>query len=175
MDHSVKYRSMKKGEERDVIERVEQVFHQFVAPLFNNEGVTEFMKYADPHALAERIKGESFVLVAESEGEIIGIIEIRKYSHISLFFIKRENQCKGVGRELVRKAVQKCKAVNCDLIELTVNASPNAVSAYHALGFLQRDEEKCANGIRFVPMSLAIDTRVAPASIAGGRRPGGLR
>jgi GNAT superfamily N-acetyltransferase len=175
MGRPVKYRSMKKEEERDVIELVEQVFHQFVAPLFSNEGATEFMKYADPDALAERIKGGSFVLVAESEREIIGIIEIRKESHISLFFIKREYQCKGVGRELVSKAVQKCKAVNSDLTELTVNASPNAVSAYHALGFLQRDEEKYTNGIRFVPMSLAIDTRVAPASIAGGRRPGGHR
>jgi hypothetical protein len=41
-----------------------------------------------------------------------------------------------IGRELLVRAVQKCKAANSDFIELTVNASPNAVSAYHGLGFL---------------------------------------
>jgi GNAT superfamily N-acetyltransferase len=158
MDHSVNYRVMKPGEEGQVIDLVSGVFYQFVAPLFSDEGVTEFMKHADPLALAERIKGDQFVNVAESDGEIIGIIEIREHRHISLFFIKQQHQRKGIGRELLSRAVQKCISTNPELTELTVNSSPNAVSAYRALGFVQRDEEKTVNGIRFMPMSLKINT-----------------
>ncbi len=157
MDHSVNYRLMKAGEEGQVIDLVTRVFHQFVAPLFNDEGVTEFIKYTTPHALAERIIDDHFVLIAESKGNIIGIIEIRKNCHIALFFVRQEHQRKGIGKDLLSRAVRACIAARPDLAELTVNASPNAVAAYQSLGFIQRDEEKTVNGIRFVPMSLEID------------------
>ena len=151
------YRLMKTGEEDPVIDLVSGVFREFVAPLYSDEGVREFMKYADPLALAERIKRNHFVQIAESDGEIIGVIEIRKYNHISLFFVMQEHQCKGIGKELLRRAVQECVATNQEITEITVNSSPNAVSAYRTLGFMERDEEKNVNGIRFVPMSLEVN------------------
>lgn len=150
------YRLMKTGEEERVIDLVSRVFYQFVAPLYSDEGVTEFMKFADAFALAERIKGNSFVQVAELNGEIIGIIEIREYSHIALFFVMQEYQCKGIGKELLNRALQKCITANPELTEITVNSSPNAVSSYRSLGFMVKDEEKTVNGIRFVQMSLAV-------------------
>ncbi len=156
MGHLVKYRLMQPGEETQVIKLVSRIFAQFVAPLYSDEGVTEFMKYADPSILAERAKGNHFVQVAESHYEIIGIIEIRENSHIALFFVTPEHQRKGIGRELLNKAVQECIASNPDLPEITVNSSPNAVSAYRTLGFIERDEEKTVNGIRYVPMSLEV-------------------
>jgi GNAT superfamily N-acetyltransferase len=157
MGHSVNYRQMQLGEETQVIDLVSRVFSQFVAPLYSDEGVVEFMKYADASTLAERIKGDHFVQLAESHDEIIGIIEIREYSHIALFFVAPEHQRKWIGRELLNKAVQECIASNPEFTEITVNSSPNAVSAYRTLGFIKRDEEKTANGIRFVQMSLEVN------------------
>ena len=157
MGHSATYRLMRPGEENPVIDLVSRVFAQFVAPLYSDEGVAEFMKYADPSIMAERTKGNHFVQVAESHDEIIGIIEIREHSHIALFFVGPEHQRKGIGRELLNKAVQECIASNPELTEITVNSSPNAVSAYRTLGFIERDEEKTANGIRFVKMSLEVN------------------
>ncbi|MGD9366730.1 MAG: GNAT family N-acetyltransferase [Desulfobacteraceae bacterium] len=150
------YRQMQPGEETRAIELVSGVFHEFVAPLYSDEGVKEFMKFADAETLAERLEGDDFVLIAESLDEIIGVIEISAYRHIALFFVAPEHQRRGIGRELLRKALDECLAYNPNLNEITVNSSPNAVSAYRALGFIERDKEKTINGIRFVPMALKI-------------------
>jgi len=150
---------MQPGEEATVINLVVSVFAKFIAPLYSDEGVTEFMKYADASILAERTKSNHFVLVAASHDEIIGIIEIRENYHIALFFVTEENQRKGIGRELLNKAVQECLAINPELAEITVNSSPNAVSAYRSLGFIAKDVEKTTNGIRFIKMSLEINKR----------------
>jgi GNAT superfamily N-acetyltransferase len=156
MGHSANYRLMQSGEEARVIDLVSRAFFQYVAPLYSDEGVSEFMKYAEPFALAERTKGNHFVQVAELHDEIVGIIEIREHRHIALFFVTQDHQRKGIGRELLNRAVQECTASNPELTEITVNSSPNAVSAYRALGFIEKGEEKTVNGIRFVQMSLEI-------------------
>ena len=153
MGHSVNYRQMQLGEENQVIALVSRVFYQFVAPLYSDEGVREFMKYIKASTLAERIQGNNFVLIAELHNEIIGIIEIRENRHIALFFVAPEHQRKGIGRELLNKAVHECIAGDPKLTKITVNSSPNAVSAYRTLGFIERDKEKTSNGIRFVKMS----------------------
>ena len=157
MDRSANYRQMQHGEETQVIDLVSRVFYQFVAPLYSDQGITEFMKFADASTLAERIQGNSFVLVAELHKEIIGTIEINENNHIALFFIAPEHQRKGLGKELLNTAVNRCIASDPKLTKITVNSSPNAVSAYRALGFTEMDGEKTSNGIRFVPMSLEVD------------------
>ena len=156
MEHLVHYRQMKSGEESQIINLVLAVFCQFVAPQYSEEGVAEFMKHAHPDFLAERVKLNHSVIVAESDNEIIGVIETRNYSHISLFFVERKFQRKGIGRELLKKAVQACLDSNPKLAEITVNSSPNAVSAYEALGFSAKGEERTVNGIRSTPMFLNV-------------------
>ncbi len=153
------YRNMRPGEEIRVIALVSKVFSRFVAPLYSSEGVTEFMRYADPSKLAERSKGNHFVLLAEANTELVGTIEIIECRHVALFFVASEYQGKGIGRKLLKKAVQRCVVENPELTEITVNSSPNAVSAYRVLGFRERDEEKTVNGIRFVAMSLELRNR----------------
>jgi GNAT superfamily N-acetyltransferase len=115
------------------------------------------MKYTDASTLADRLKGNHFVQIAELRNEIISIIEISENSHIALFFIAPEHQRKGIGRELLRKVMHECIPSDPNLTEITVNSSPNAVSAHRALGFTERDEEKTSNGIRFVQMSLDVN------------------
>ena len=154
--HSVNYRQMQHGEETQVVDLVSRVFYQFIAPFYSDAGVKEFMKYADASTLAGRIQGNNFVLIAELHNEIIGIIEIRENNHIALFFVAPEHQHKGIGRELLNMAVHECIASEPKLTKITVNSSPNAVSAYRALGFIKIDEEKTLNGIRFVHMSLEV-------------------
>lgn len=156
MSSPINYRPMKQGEEDQVMDLVSRVFHAFVAPLFSDEGVKEFMTYADASALAERIKDEHLVMIAETGDDMIGIIEIRDPGHIALFFVAQAYQHQGIGRRLLKKAVAECAAREPNLTEITVNSSPNAVSSYQALGFRVRDEEKTINGIRFVQMSLKI-------------------
>jgi predicted GNAT family N-acyltransferase len=48
---------------------------------------------------------------------------------------------------------------NPDTQKITVNSSPNATKAYEKMGFTVDDEEQCVNGIKFVPMSLDLNTK----------------
>lgn len=147
---------MKHGEESQVSAFISGVFHQFVASDFSQRGIEEFMKYIQPDALDRQLKGNHFALIAALGSKIIGVIEVRGYNHVALFFVDSRLQRKGIGHELFRKATEICKQHEVNLSQMTVNASPNSVTAYEKLGFKPTDIEQCVNGIRFVPMALRL-------------------
>ena len=146
---------MEPGEEAGVIDLVSTVFNEFVAPLYSQEGVSEFMKYLRGDELAQRIRSGNFVLLAKFDVDIIGVVEVRDNSHIAMLFVKGSHQKKGIGKELLKRAVEKCKIRNPDIHKITVNSSPNAVSAYRTMGFNALEREQVVNGIRFTPMELS--------------------
>ena len=147
---------MEPGEEAGVIDFVSTVFNEYVAPLYSPEGVSEFMKYLREDELAQRIRSGNFVLLAKSGVGIIGVVEVRDNSHIALLFVKGSYQKQGIGRELLKNAIEKCKALNPDILRISVNSSPNAVSAYRTMGFSAIEQEQAVNGIRFTPMALSL-------------------
>jgi ribosomal protein S18 acetylase RimI-like enzyme len=156
-ERPITYRAMRAGEEQQVCDLVVRVFHDFVAPLYSPEGVHEFLTYAaDPGQLHERLQSNRFVLVAESQDQIVGAIEVRNHDHISLFFVDGQSQRKGIGWELWRRALGSCLVNRPDLTRITVHSSPNAVEAYQKLGFQPEGPEQTVNGIRFVPMALPV-------------------
>jgi GNAT superfamily N-acetyltransferase len=156
-NQNVIYRAMEPGEEQQVCHLVVRVFTEFVAPLYSPEGVREFLTYAaDPDRLRERLQANRFVLVAELQGRMVGVIEVRNCDHISLFFVDGQAQRKGIGSGLWQRALDACLAGRPDLDRVTVHSSPNAVEAYNRLGFRTEGPEETVNGIRFVPMALAV-------------------
>jgi GNAT superfamily N-acetyltransferase len=156
-NQNVIYRTMKAGEERQVCNLVVRVFTEHVAPFYSPEGVREFLSYAaDPNQLRERAQAHRFVLVAELQGRIVGIVEVRNCDHISLFFVDAKEQRKGIGKELWRRALDACLAGQPEVARITVHSSPNAVEAYRKLGFRTEGPEQTVNGIRFVPMMLTL-------------------
>ena len=148
---------MEQGEEKAVCRLVRQVFAEFVAPLYTQEGVEEFQRYADPDLMAERAQSNHFVLVAEADGELIGAIETRDFNHISLLFVAKERQCQGVARGLLHEALAIARRSEPALSEVDVHSSPNAADAYMRLGFEAIGPEKLEHGIRFVPMRMRIE------------------
>jgi len=146
---------MQAGEEARITDLVMKVFDEFVAPGFSEEGIAEFKKFVDTDALAKRHAAGNILLVAESDRNIIGIIAMRDNSHIALLFVKKTYQRKGIARRLVQQGVAICRQNNPALNIVTVNASPNAVTAYEHIGFRKVAEEQEKNGIRFIPMELS--------------------
>lgn len=133
------------------------VFQQSVAPLYVAEGVKEFMAYASPEALSRRLGGDHVAFVAtKAPGRVVGVVEVRDHRHVSLLFVDRALQRRGIGRRLLLKAIEACREANPEVKALTVNASPNSVGAYERLGFESTGGEQERNGIRFVPMSLIL-------------------
>ena len=150
---------MKPGDEDPVYSFISGVFNQLVAPEFSQEGIDEFMTYIQPESLAGHIKTDHFGIIANSGPDIIGVIVIRNYSHVALFFVDARYQRSGIGRELLRKALEICARHEGKPSNLTVNASPNSKSAYERLNFEATDAEQCVNGIRFIPMILSMQKR----------------
>ena len=150
----VSIRRMKHGEEGIVCRLVVEVFSEFVAPLYSQEGVSEFLRYIDPDLMSKRAKSNHFVLMAESDNRLVGIIEIRNFNHISLLFVCREAQLKGISKQLLDEALKTCSHHNPNLSHVTVHSSPNAVEAYEHLGFRSDGSEELDRGILYVPMKL---------------------
>jgi GNAT superfamily N-acetyltransferase len=141
------------GEEQQALDLVRQVFDSNVAPTYSDEGNEEFYKYLRLDDFLKRIQDNHLVFVAkDSANVIVGILELRASSHISLLFVRDDLQRSGIGRTLVAQAISVAKSVG--ITSLSVNSSPNAVSAYESYGFRADSGERIINGIRFVPMTM---------------------
>lgn len=156
MEASLSYRLMRSGEETAVCDLVARVFTEFVAPDYTDEGIQEFANYAEPNRMVERSQGNHFALVATLLREIVGVIEVRDHSHISLLFVDPRYQRIGIAKELLRRSLEICRSHKPALSEMSVNSSPYAVPVYRKLGFRERGAEWEVKGIRFVPMVLEL-------------------
>ena len=146
------YRFMMPGEEEAVIALVEKVFVVSVAPTYEESAVAAFERFSYVEHLRYLQDDMHAVLVAEADGAVVGIIELRHWRHISLFFVDSAWQGQGVGRGLLAYAVRLCRENDPGLKSLSFNASVNSIWASEALGFRWADKERVENGIRYVPM-----------------------
>ncbi len=156
MEASLLYRLMRPGEESAVCALVTRVFDEFIAPDYSDDGVQEFLKYAEPNLLLERSLRNHFVLVATVLEEIVGMIEVREYDHVSLRFVDRRFQRIGIGKELLRRSLEVCRSHKPGLSEISVKSSPYAVAVYQKMGFRQQGPARTVKGICFVPMALEL-------------------
>ncbi len=131
-------------------------FEDSIRPCYEPDGCQAFLAYILPEAIAARQSDGCSAIVAEWESEVIGVLELRDFSHISMFFVDPEFQCSGIGRRLLTRAVTlSCKA-RPELAELTVFAAPCAVEAYRHLGFAAAGPETVESGVRFMPMRIKL-------------------
>ena len=153
---SIVIRRMQNGEEYQVSSLVQEVFSEVIAPLYSGQGNHEFLKFIEPESIHVRSEKDHVVYVAEDTmlKRIVGILEIKNFYHIALLFVEKSYQHKGIGRLLLEKV--KVSSTEKSVHEITVNSSPNAVSAYQSYGFTILDAEKEKNGIRYVPMKLVL-------------------
>ena len=147
-------RPIRQGEEAAVCEMIRRSFDAYVGCDYSPEGVAEFYKYANPVAMANRLSSDHFVLVAEENHQVVGMIELRGNEHITLLFVDPPYLRKGISRLLFDQAMCIVKGDNPSFVKMTVNSSRYAVSVYQALGFVVSGPEQTISGITFVPMTL---------------------
>lgn len=154
---SITLRKMFNGEENVISTLIAEVFDEFIALGYSAEGINEFKKYIDPKFILFRKENGNIFIVAVDEDKIIGVIEMRDLSHISLFFVDKKYHGKGIGKTLIERMIEKCKSIDPSIKVVSVNSSPYAVKIYEKLGFKQIKEEQIKNGLRFVPMELLLN------------------
>ncbi|EGB16453.1 GCN5-related N-acetyltransferase [Pseudodesulfovibrio mercurii] len=142
---------------------VREVFAAFVAPGFSSTGRIAFEAFLCRSSFSRR-SGRGFALAARRAGGIVGVIDVADGGHVALFFVSGEHRGRGVGRTLMRLAGERCLRDLPTPGRMTVNASPGSVGAYAAMGFVPAGGEEERDGIRFVPMVLALDEPEKPAA-----------
>jgi len=143
-------RMMRSGDKEATFALIGRGFDRFVRADLTEEGVAEFARAA--RLMIFKQPPEHFVMVAESDGLIVGMIDMKNYSHICLFFVEPSCIGQGIGRGLLDHAIVECRTHKADLQQIDVNSSLWALSVYRSLGFRQRKPEQMINGIRFVEM-----------------------
>jgi ribosomal protein S18 acetylase RimI-like enzyme len=154
MAETLTYRLMHPTDILNVSELIARVYNEFVASEHSSEGIKEFYRYIQPSEFLARQENNHFALISVIQNNIVGIIEVRDYNHISLLFVAPEYQRRGIAKALFHKALQICQTNEPRLFRISVNASLYAVPIYEKLGFRGIGEKQVINGISFVPMVL---------------------
>jgi predicted GNAT family N-acyltransferase len=141
-------------QEKDIqnaLDLVWEVFQEFEAPDYSQEGINTFKDFIHYPSILDMLRHDKIKFWGcFDQTRLAGIIAMRPPSHISLLFVKKEYQRRGIARSLFKTVVKECKQQEAETI--TVNSSPYAVKIYHRLGFKDLSEEKLTDGIRFTPM-----------------------
>ncbi|SBS29852.1 putative N-acetyltransferase YafP [Marinomonas aquimarina] len=126
-------------------------FHHSVAPMLCAEGIATFQSVAAPEAFRERMNKDTTMLVAEADGEVFGVAELREGHHLSMLFVRPDKQEQGIGRALLEELLNHAGSDT-----VTVKASLTSVSAYENYGFEITGEVGQSAGLTYQPMELVI-------------------
>lgn len=149
----MKIKSIKPPEVNLASTFVWKVFSEFVAHDYPQEGIDTFKEFIQPEELKKMMENEKiFMLGCFDMEKLVGAVAIMDFCHVSLLFVDKEYQCKGIAKALFAKARELCIQKNPELCEITVNSSIYAVPIYKKLGFNITGEPTTNNGITFVSM-----------------------
>lgn len=149
-------RLIKSGEEETVCELVNRVYDEFVGPHYTDTGNKNFKIFSEPKGMAERLeKNRNFLFVAEVDGVIVGMIEVRDKNHIRLLFVDKTHHGRGIARSLVEAAIDEMRNRFPDQTHIYVNAAPNAIEIYKKLGFFAVNKIQRTHGMTYLPMKRA--------------------
>ena len=154
MTDYIEYREMEPGEEQDVCNLANHVFNQYVAPVYEQEGIDEFFRFSNPNAMKERTRSEGFVLVAYQDDKLVGMIEFFPPNVIAMLFVTLQHH--GIAKGLLARLITKAKETIPDLKKLIVHSSPYAENIYKKLEFIKTGDETIENGIIYIPMERSL-------------------
>ena len=118
---------------------------------YSEQGIETFCKFINNKKITKSFK----VYGAFEDNVLKGIIATdRRKRHISLFFVDKDSQGKGIGKELMSVIVNKNENSY-----ITVNSSRYGVPIYEKLGFIKMEEEKEQDGLKFTPMKLILKNK----------------
>ncbi len=134
-------------------------FMAHVGAGLTEEGQQSFLRYAEKRAFLLRQAAGHESYGAFQGGEMVGMMEIRRRSHLSMLFVEPELVGRGVGGALLRHCIRLCSPKLLPRA-LTLNASPYAMGFYRHLGFSETGPANCEGGLTSTPMQLMLKGRI---------------
>ena len=119
---------------------------------YSEQGIETFCSFVDNKEITKSFK----IYGAFGDNILKGIIATdRKKKHISLFFVDKGSQAKGIGKKLMSVIMK-----DNENSYITVNSSRYGVLIYEKLGFVRMEEEKEQDGLKFTPMKLVLKDEI---------------
>ena len=119
---------------------------------YSEQGIETFCNFVDNKEITKSFK----IYGAFGDNILKGIIATdREKKHISLFFVDKGSQGKGIGKELMSVIMK-----DNENSYITVNSSRYGVLIYEKLGFVRMEEEKEQEGLKFTPMKLVLKDEI---------------
>ena len=152
-------RRIKKEEYNDAMKLVLDVYMEFEAPMYGQEGVNTFLRDIINNEEYKKgfNEGKNIIFGAFCGNEIIGVVGTRGKSHITLVFTKKEYHRKGVASRVIKTVIDEIESNNPEIKQITLNSSPYGLPFYHSIGFIDTDVEKRTNGIIYTPMKYVLE------------------
>jgi len=141
---------------KNALELIWDVFFEFEAPDYADQGVAYFKDFISLDSIMEKFDKDKMAFWGcFIDNNLAGVIASLGIGHISMLFVKKEYHRQGVAKRLFQTLLDVCKSDD-NVKRITVNSSPYAVEVYHRMGFKDTNAEQTLNGIRFTPMEYAI-------------------
>lgn len=132
-----------------------EVFNEFEAPGYSDEGIKSFREYIEYENIAAMLEsGEMKIIGCFLDGAMSGVLAVKKLTHISLLFVKKVFHRQGIATMLFHSFAESCAASKAE--KITVNSAPYAVEFYEKMGFIRTDDERVEAGIRYIPMQYTV-------------------
>lgn len=154
MNHSIKQLSRtNKAELKVALALAQEVFQEFEAPDYSDEGIQQFNQFISFETIHQQIANQELMIWAyfSDKTTLTGMIALRLPNHISLLFVNKMFHRQGIARILMQTVAIHCQSVYM-VAKLTLNSSPYAFNAYKHLGFIPTDNQQEIDGIIFTPM-----------------------
>ena len=135
---------------KEISDLVKRIYLKYNSKIDSEEGINNILTFMSKENMRLRfyIEGALMLIARDENKEIIGVIELRDFEHISLFFVDDKYFKFGIGKKLF----EEVKNI-LELEKYSVNASDYALEFYKKLGFIQiTDSIKIENGVHFYPM-----------------------
>lgn len=152
MTDNIIVRAIKKEEWEEAMQLAWNTFLRFETADYSLEGVNSFRDFVKGEKLYEMFLMGIYPTWGAFDNDImVGVISMRNKSHISLLFVDGDYHRRGIATMLINALFKYVKNEE-RLNEVTVNSAPFAKGFYHKMGFIDLDEEKVVDGIRYIPM-----------------------
>jgi GNAT superfamily N-acetyltransferase len=153
----IEIRPARLSDAESTIAMVMRAFDAFVAPDYSAEGIDHFHNEVTAASLECAINDDEIVLVALADADLVGVIKVRDETHISLLFVDELHQARGIGLELITRAVAEIQNRTPDATTITVNSSPFALPVYIHMGFESAGPETETDGMKYFPLRAGIE------------------
>lgn len=134
----------------EISDLVKRIYLKYNSKIDTEEGIKNILFFVSAESMKLRfyIEGALMLVARDENNDIVGMIELKNFEHISLFFVDDKYFKCNIGKKLFEEAKN---IFGCE--KYSVNSSDYALEFYKKLGFIQiTDSIKIEKGVHFYPM-----------------------